>query len=276
MRRVVAGPLGDSHREPSTVHEVSESVTLGSFDPALVALSFVISVFGSWCGLTCAARARRRTGRVSMLWLFGAAAAIGGGAIWSMHFIGMLAYRSHVLYRLDIPITLLSLVLAVIASGIGLTIAITVRGLAGYVLGGVATGSGVCVMHYTGMLAMKMNGEMSWRPWVIALSVVIAIVAATLALYFALNLERVWMMVAAGVVMGLGVCTMHYTGMLALAVTPSHHLDVDAATSGTDPFSLAMPIFGISSVLLLLLLFAGLFDDVGDAPARTGHPYTAM
>lgn len=243
-----------------------EAVSFGSFDPALVVLSFLISVFGSWCGLTCAGRARRRTGRASVAWLLAAAASIGGGAIWSMHFIGMLAYESHVVYTLDVPVTLLSLVAAIVAAAVGMTVAIRVRGALGYVLGGVITGLGVCVMHYTGMSAMTMNAAMDWRPTVVGISVAIAVVAATLALYFALNLERTWVMVSAAVVMGLGVCTMHYTGMLALMVTPSTHVaHVGVASGGTDPFSLAMPIFGISSVLLLVLLFAGLFDESGDA-----------
>lgn len=248
--------------------EISESVTLGSFDPALVGLSFLISVFGSWCGLTCAGRARRREGAASVVWLLAAAVAIGGGAIWSMHFIGMLAYESHVRYTLSVPTTLLSLGAAVAAAAVGMAIATRRRGALGYLLGGVVTGGGVVVMHYTGMSAMQMNGAMDWRPVVVGISVAIAVAAASLALYFALNLRRTGTMVAAAVVMGVGVCTMHYTGMLALMVTPSYeHLYDDATAGGTDPFSLAMPIFGISSVLLLLLLFAGLFDETA-APAR--------
>lgn len=240
---------------------MSEAVTLGSFDPALVALSFLISVFGSWCGLTCAARARRSHGAAALGWLLGAAAAIGGGAIWSMRFIGMLAYESHVLYTLDLTTTLLSLVAAMGASATGILIATSKPGPVGYVLGGLATGAGVCVMHYMGMSAMQMNAEMSYRPVVVGISVAIAVVAATLALVFALNVNRLAVMLLAAVVMGVGVCVMHYTGMVALMVTPTtDHLHLGAADTGTDPFSLAMPIFGISSVLLLGLLFAGLFD----------------
>jgi NO-binding membrane sensor protein with MHYT domain len=247
---------------------ISESITLGSFNPALVGLSFMISVFGSWCGLTCAARARRRTGASSVAWLLAAALSIGGGAIWAMHFIGMLAYESHVVYRLSIPVTLVSLVAAVAAAAIGMLIAIRLGGVAGYIVGGVVTGLGVCVMHYTGMSAMQMNADVTYKPLVVGLSVVIAVVAASLALYFALNLERTTMMIAAAIVMGLGVCTMHYTGMLALMVTPAHELDLEAAAVGTDPFSLAMPIFGVSSVMLLVLLFAGLFDETERSGTR--------
>lgn len=247
---------------------ISESVTLESFDPALVGLSFMISVFGSWCGLTCAARARRRTGSGSVAWLLAAALSIGGGAIWAMHFIGMLAYRSHVVYTLDVGITLVSLAASVVAAAIGMAIAIKLGGTTGYLVGGIVTGLGVCVMHYTGMSAMQMNAEMTYKPVIVGISVVIAVVAASLALYFALNLRRLWHILVAAVVMGLGVCAMHYTGMLALMVTPEQDIDLGVAGAGTDPFSLAMPIFGISAVLLLVLLFAGLFDDT----ERYGSP----
>lgn len=237
-----------------------QSVTLGSFDLTLVGLSFLISVFGSWCGLTCAARARRRDGAAANVWLAAAAASIGGGAIWAMHFIGMLAYESHVIYTFDIGVTLLSLVAAVASAAAGIALAMRVPGAPGYVIGGIVTGLGVCVMHYTGMAAMQTNGEMDYKPVVVGISIAIAVAAATLALYFALNLDQIWHMLVAAVVMGLGVCAMHYTAMLALVMTPSHHLDMDIAT-GTNPYSLAMPIFGVSALLLLVVLFAGLFTD---------------
>jgi NO-binding membrane sensor protein with MHYT domain len=252
---------------------MSESVTLASFDPILVGMSFLISVFGSWCGLTCARRARRRSGAASAAWGLAAAVSIGGGAIWSMHLIGMLAYETDALYTLDIPITLVSLGAVIVAAVVGMAIATRRPGFSGYLLGGIVTGAGVVVMHYTGLSAMKMNGVMEWRPVVVAISIAIAVVAASLALCFALTLARTWVMVVAAFVMSLGVCAMHYTGMLALIVTPSNeHLHQDTASAGIDPFSLAMPIFGISSVLLLLLLFAGLFDEsAAQAGEREGE-----
>lgn len=237
-----------------------QHVTVGAFTPSIVLMSFVVSVFGSWCGLSATRRARRSKTRMQWAWLFAAAVSIGGGAIWSMHFIGMLAFKSMVRYSFDLPMTVGSLVAAIAAAMLGLTIATTVKGLAGYVSGGLITGLGVCVMHYMGMYAMNMPAEMMWRAPVVVLSVVIAVAAATLALYFALNLEKVWMMVVAAVVMGIGVCVMHYTGMFALMIKP----DKDAMLTfegGVDPFALALPIFAITSVLLIAVAFAGLMGE---------------
>lgn len=242
--------------------DLAVSVTWRDFDPVLVALSVAVSVLGSWCGLLCAGRGKRATGAATALWLVAAALAIGGGAIWSMHFIGMLAFQSHVPYNLDVVRTLLSLVAAVVASAVGLGIARTLDNVVGYVLGGVVTGLGVAGMHYLGMSAMQVNGELDYRPAVVGVSLAVAVVASSLALCFALTVASAKGITIAAVVMGIGICTMHYVGMLALLVVP--HLDARVARGGTDPFALAMPIFGVSSVLLLVLLSAGLFDDGTD------------
>jgi NO-binding membrane sensor protein with MHYT domain len=245
-----------------------EEVTIGAFSQPLVGMSFIISVLGSWVGLTCATRARRRgAGAGAWLWLFGAAASIGGGAIWSMHFIGMLAFDSHVAYALDIGTTLISLAVAILAAMVGMLIATAMRGNAGYIVGGLVTGAGVCAMHYTGMYAMDMSAEMVWKPAVVVASVVIALVASALALFFAFNVTTPLMRVAAAVIMGIGVCVMHYTGMLALEIHSSPD-DKLGHVSGADPVYLAMPIFAISAGMLIVIgfgtMFAGINDDLDD------------
>lgn len=242
-----------------------------SFDPTLVALSFVISVFGSLSGLQSARRARSRTGGASFAWLAAAAVSIGGGAIWSMHFIGMLAYHIQVSYSFNAGRTLLSLVVAVVASGVGLYIAS--RGhpsVPRYLGAGTITGLGVAGMHYLGMSAMQMNADVTYRVWIVGLSLLIAVVAASVALFFAFTVNRVWAMVAASVVMGIGVCGMHYTGMAAVVVSPKLSMNM-SSSPGVDPLSLALPVFGIASVLLFVLLFVGLFEDA-DHGATLGLP----
>ncbi|WP_176884394.1 MHYT domain-containing protein [Nocardioides sp. YR527] len=245
-----------------------EEVTIGAFSQPLVAMSFIISVLGSWVGLTCATRARRRgSGAGAWLWLFGAAASIGGGAIWSMHFIGMLAFDSHVAYALDVGTTLISLAVAIIAAMVGMLIATAMRGNAGYIVGGLVTGAGVGAMHYTGMYAMDMSAQMVWKPPVVILSIVIALVASALALFFAFNVTTLLMRVGAAVIMGIGVCVMHYTGMLALEIHSSPE-DKLGHVSGADPVYLAMPIFAISAGMLIVIgfatMFAGINDDLED------------
>ncbi|MBG6095674.1 MHYT domain-containing protein [Nocardioides luteus] len=245
-----------------------EEVTIGAFSQPLVGMSFIISVLGSWVGLTCASRALRPgAGSTSWLWLFGAATSIGGGAIWSMHFIGMLAFDSHVAYALDIGTTLISLAVAIVAAMVGMLIATAMRGKTGYVVGGLVTGAGVGAMHYTGMYAMDMSAKMVWKPAIVVISIVIALAASALALFFAFNVTSRLMRVAAAFIMGIGVCVMHYTGMLALEIHSSPD-DKFGHVSGADPVYLAMPIFAISAGMLIVIgfgtMFAGINDDLDD------------
>lgn len=245
-----------------------EEVTIGAFSQPLVGMSFIISVLGSWVGLTCASRARRVNGGTgSWLWLFGAAASIGGGAIWSMHFIGMLAFDSHVAYALDVGTTLISLAVAIAAAMVGMLIATALRGNAGYIVGGLVTGAGVGAMHYTGMYAMDMSAKMVWKPTIVVISIIIALAASALALFFTFNVTSRLMRVGAAVIMGIGVCAMHYTGMLALEIHSSPD-DKLGHVSGADPVYLAMPIFAISAGMLIVIgfgtMFAGINDDLED------------
>jgi NO-binding membrane sensor protein with MHYT domain len=231
-----------------------------SYDQTLVALSYVISVLGSLSGLQSARCVRTRSGRAAIAWLVAAAVSIGGGAVWSMHFIGMLAYRIiDVHYSLDLTVTLTSWVVSVAAAGAGLYVASRGAPTVPRIVGaGVITGLGVVAMHYTGMSAMRMHGDLSYRPAIVALSVVIAVVAASAALLFAFTLTKVWAMLAAAFVMGVAVCGMHYTAMAAAVV--SAHVGM-SPVSGVDPLSLALPVFSVTSVLLFVLLFVGLFQD---------------
>jgi NO-binding membrane sensor protein with MHYT domain len=211
------------------------------------------------------AAARSQTGDARLAWLICAAVSIGGGAIWSMHFIGMLAYQTNVSYSFGVPYTLVSLVVAVLASGIGIYLVSRGTPTASRLIGaGTIAGLGVAGMHYLGMEAMRANADVSWRASVVVISVVIAVVATSLALFFAFTITKLWAMLAAAVLMGIGICGMHYTGMVAMVVHTRPNAVV--ASTGVDPLSLALPVFGISSVLLFILLFVGLFDDSDRVP----------
>jgi NO-binding membrane sensor protein with MHYT domain len=262
--------------------DVSTTVTMSSFDSALVGLSVLIALFGSWCGLTCAARAARSDGSATGGWLVAAAVALGGGTFWSVHFIGMLAYHGNVAYRLDVARTILSLAIAIVAALLGLAVASRVRSWLGCLVGGLVLGAGASFVHYTAMSAMRMNATTSYRGSTVAVSVAIAVVSAILALTLALRLQRSWAPVVATLVLGAGVCGMFYTGMLALTVTPRlADFDLDLINHGADPFSLAMPVFGITAVLLFVLLFTGILgarqDDAGaPEPAPLPEPEPAV
>jgi NO-binding membrane sensor protein with MHYT domain len=212
-----------------------------TYDPLLVLLSFVIATLGSYTGLRLARRLVLERGPVRKVFLSGAAVTIGGG-IWSMHFIAMLAAGMPVPISYDILLTLISALVAILVTGLGLFIAsygvLTARKLAA---AGLLMGLGISIMHYVGMAAVRGNVDMTYSGGLVALSVVIGIGASTLALWLAFNKLGPWQMVGAAVVMALAISGMHYTGMAAMTLSPAAVL-VDYAAPSLSPYLLAVVV----------------------------------
>jgi NO-binding membrane sensor protein with MHYT domain len=229
-----------------------------SFGALTPTLAYVMSCAGSLLGLLCTTRAQVLTGRARIQWLMAGALAIGGTGIWVMHFIAMLGFSvTSVIIRYDVVLTLLSALIAIVFVGIGLYIAGARRvSNARLALSGLITGVGVAAMHYTGMTAMQMNAEISYNPVVVALSVLIAVGAATAALWAALNLRSTWATMGASLIMGVAVSAMHYTGMLSVSVQGAAAGNVP---SGAEPLEFLVPIIiglSLSTICLLTALAA--------------------
>ena len=184
------------------------------------ALGYVMSCLGAFLGLRCTTRALAYHGAARARWLVLAAVSIGVTGIWVMHFIAMLGYTiPGQVIRYNVLITVLSMLLAVAVVGVGLFIVgFGGDGYRSLILGGVIAGLGVASMHYMGMAAMRMEATMTYQLPVLALSVLIAIVAATAALWAALTLRGIWSTLGAAMIMGVAVSGMHYTGMAAMSV----------------------------------------------------------
>ncbi len=186
-------------------------------DRALVIVSFLVAAIASYTALELAERLRSARGSAGNVWHGASSIALGGG-IWSMHFIAMLAFTTPLERGYDLGLTALSALVAMAVAALGFWI---VRGGADWVRvlsAGVFLGIGVVAMHYTGMEALRVSGEVLYRPSLFALSVVIALAAATVALWLALNLARWWHRAIAAIVMAIAICGMHYTGMAATVI----------------------------------------------------------
>lgn len=234
-----------------------------SYDPVLVTLSFVISVIGSFAALRLAKVIPIHEPEDRLPWVLAAAFALGAGGIWSMHFIGMLAFDMGMPVSYDVPITALSLILAWVVSAIGFFIAS--RGeptLPKIVIAGTVMGCGVAIMHYTGMAAMRMAAVMTFDPTIVAVSVVIAVVASCAALWLALHLTVAWQMAVASVVMGVAVTGMHYTGMVAASFESDASLAAPQLSSVSTDF-LAYTVFLLSLIIMVLGIAFGRVE-VGD------------
>lgn len=220
-------------------------------DPMLMVLSYLVSVLGSYTALQLAIAIPAARG-AAQRWraIFVAGAAMGGGAIWAMHFIAMLACKMDIPVSYDLTITALSAVIAIVSCMVGLAIASAgVFGWGKLVLAGVFMGVGVTGMHYTGMAAMLMPAQIQYDQTLVLASAAIAIVASIVALWLAFNLRGWMQMLGSALVMGVAVCGMHYTGMQAASFLPREG-DVITLAHGLDGASMGMTIFAVSSALL--------------------------
>jgi NO-binding membrane sensor protein with MHYT domain len=217
-----------------------------SFGLLTPVLGYLMSCLGAFIGLRCTTRAYAYEGATRARWLALAAISIGTTGCWVMHFIAMLGYTiPGMTIRYNVPITIGSMLIAVVVVAIGLFIVgfgkPTWQNLA---LAGIITGIGVSSMHYTGMAAMQMQASMTYKPLLFVLSILIGIVAATAALWAALRLRTLRATLGASAIMGVAVSGMHYTGMAAMQM---HRL--------TGP---AMPMNGATAEGFLLPLIIGI------------------
>ncbi|MFI1165767.1 MHYT domain-containing protein [Streptomyces sp. NPDC020801] len=240
-----------------------DHATFGWLTPVL---SYAMACTGSALGLRCTVRALATTGRSRRNWLVTAASAIGTG-IWTMHFVAMLGFGvSGTDIRYDVPLTILSLLVAVavVCAGVFAVGYSRDRGRA-LAVGGLTTGLGVASMHYLGMAAVRLHGDVSYDPALVALSVAIAVLAATAALWAGLNIRSPLAVTVAALVMGAAVSSMHYTGMLAVSVhvTPS-----DTVLPGATAMQFIFPLaVGLGSYLFLTSAFVALSPTAGDREA---------
>jgi NO-binding membrane sensor protein with MHYT domain len=229
-----------------TVH----NFTYGVFNPGL---GYIMSCLGAFLGLRCVTRARVHEGRAKAAWLSLAAVSIGACGIWVMHFIAMLGFTipgQSITY--NVPVTIVSMLIAIAVVGAGLFIVGYGDGsLQRLVIAGLVVGIGVASMHYLGMAAMIMPDTMSYSPVLLALSVVIAVVAGTVALWIGTWVRGIGATVGASLVMGVAVSGMHYTGMAAMRV----HQGAMVMQSGASPVAFLFPLLlGISVLTLIMTL----------------------
>jgi NO-binding membrane sensor protein with MHYT domain len=232
-------------------------VVTATYDPYLVALSILVAGFASYAALDLGGRAAPAQGPTHRIWL-AAAAVIMGGGIWSMHFVAMLAFVLPMPMSYDVGLTVLSLILAILATSGGFYV-ISRPGVSRprLILSGVLMGVAIFGMHYTGMAAMRGPAELSYDPLWFALSVIIAIGAATVALWLAFRTTEAGQKLTAAIVMGFAISGMHYTGMQA-AVFTAHATMADAPQDGTlNRMTLALAIAGF-----VLADLAALFASV--------------
>jgi NO-binding membrane sensor protein with MHYT domain len=232
--------------------------------------SYVLSVLGSLLGLVCAVRLRTAPTTAGRIWWLSlAAVAIGGTGIWTMHFVAMLGFDVvGTPIRYDVGLTLASAILAVVAVGVGMAIALLGGKQAQHLrilIGGVVAGLAVAGMHYTGMAAMRLDGSIQYDSSRVIISVVIAVVAATVAFWLTVTVNKPLIILASAMIMGVAVNAMHFTGMSAMSVESDPAV---GPLQGATASQLLIPIgvtvlFGVLGLIYALMAAPNEEDRAG-------------
>jgi len=222
-----------------------------SYNTFLVVLSVVVAMLASFAALDLAGRVRSESGTTRLGWLAGAATVMGLG-IWSMHFVGMLAFHLPVPIGYDVPLMLLSMVVAIAASLVALMV--IGRPMATLVSGGITMGGGIAGMHYIGMASMRVEASRSYSASMVAASVLIAMLASLAALWLAFKFRSddtrrgTLLKILSAVVMGFAISGMHYTGMAAA------RFSLRGAFASSGDYILASGQFGEAVVAFAVLI----------------------
>jgi diguanylate cyclase len=233
----------------------------GSYDLQLVLLSVLVAMAASYAALYLARRVTSARGIAARAWLVGGGCVMGAG-IWSMHFIGMLAFKQPIRMAYDPWLTAVSLLIAIVTSGFALSIVCRLAVISRtevdppvLIAGGVIMGGGICGMHYTGMAAMRMAPPIEYDPLLFVASMVIAVGASIAAVWLAFTLRvegiqrRRALTALAAAVMGLAIAGMHYTAMAAANFDPAA---ICAVSSSFDVGNERIG-YGIAAIVLTIL-----------------------
>lgn len=226
-----------------------------SHDPWLVALSVLVAIQGAYVGLTVAMESSQSAGtrQRSLLAMSAACLAV---AIWSMHFVGMLAAR--LTFPVDYLVfpTLLSFLVSVLVVGVGV-FAATVGSLtrAHLAASAIFMGLGIVSMHYIGMTALHASAHMVHDPLLVAASIIIAIAASGLALYLFASPNRKRPLLLSAFIFGIAISGMHYTAMAGMRIYPhATHISAPAFSPDLLAIVVAVVAFVVSGLFLLVLV----------------------
>ncbi|AWR85910.1 MHYT domain-containing protein [Meiothermus taiwanensis] len=191
-----------------------------SHDPWLVGASFLIAIFASYAALTIISRLRQSSSSKNWLWL---GAATYGLGVWAMHFTAMTALQINKLVSYDPLITLVSWFFAVLGAAAAFQMVSRPNVGPLQILGsGFFLGAGIGTMHYVGMLAMRLDAQLTFSPPLVVLSVLVAMVLGAFGMWMLVSpvLSQVpFSNLATATVTGLAIPFMHYTAMLAVRFT---------------------------------------------------------
>jgi diguanylate cyclase (GGDEF)-like protein len=233
---------------------------VNAHDLRLVVLAAIICTLASFAALTLLHHVRKSTGQMRNVWLGVSAIATGFG-IWATHFIAMLAFSPGIPSGYNIALTALSLVGAILLTGVGLTVSLSTISPHAPWLGGMIVGGGIAVMHYTGMAAFEIEGRLVWDPLLVVASVALGAVLGGIALQVGLRGPGMKRRTYGALLLTAAICSHHFTAMGAVSIIPDPTVAVSPWALPTSLLALAV---AVASFTIILLAFAGLALDIRD------------
>ncbi|WP_423069238.1 bifunctional diguanylate cyclase/phosphodiesterase [Devosia sp. CN2-171] len=228
-------------------------------DLRLVALAALVCALSAFAGITLLNHARRTDGGMKSAWLAVAAVSVGFG-IWATHFVAMLSFNAGMPVGYDLPVTLVSLAIAISIVGGGLWFAAIGPRRTDSLLGGAVVGVGIAAMHYTGMAALLIGGGIAWDSPLVAASMLLGIGLGSIALYFAVQGNTLRHRFRATILLTLAICAMHFTAMGAAGLQNCYPIVADGDAT---PQWLSI-VVAVVSVMILLFALGGTYLDMLD------------
>jgi diguanylate cyclase (GGDEF)-like protein/PAS domain S-box-containing protein len=236
------------------------SCIVNDHDLRLVLLAAVICALASFTAISLLHHVRKSTGQMRNLWLAVSATSSGFG-IWATHFVAMLAFSPGIPSGYNIALTFLSLIAAIVLTGIGLAVALLRNLPAARWLGGAIVGGGIATMHYTGMAAFEVEGRIFWDPVLVAASILLGALIGSAALPMGLRDGSMKSKVYGALLLTVAICSHHFTAMGAVSIVPDPTMEVSTYALPTSWLAIAV---ALASFGIILLAFAGLAVDMRD------------
>jgi diguanylate cyclase len=229
-------------------------------DLRLVGLAALVCVLASFTAINLLHHARQSHGHMRRVWLAVSAISIGFG-IWATHFVAMLAFTPGIPSGYNITLTILSLVAAILLTGVGLGVAMTPNWRHGPWIGGTIVAAGIAAMHYTGMAAFEVEGIVLWDPLLVVTSIVLGGAIGAVALPVGLQGRQQKWKIGGAVLLTLAICSHHFTAMGAVSIVPDPTIVVSQTALPAGWLAAGV---AIASIAILGLALAGIVLDIRD------------
>lgn len=235
------------------------STLIEHHDLRLVALAALVCGLSAFAGITVLTHARRTDGAMKFTWAGIAAVSVGFG-IWATHFIAMLSFSAGMPTGYDIPLSILSLCIAITIVGGGLLYATVATRRSDAVLGGCIVGIGISAMHYVGMSALLLGGAIVWDPWLVSTSLLLGISLGGLSLFVGTYGRDLRWRLRGALILTLAICSLHFTAMGAAGLENCYPI---VPASEATPAWLSL-VVAAGSLLILMFAFGGIALDLRD------------